>query len=157
MNTEPRIESRAEQLYVAIRARLKMEEIPTILPPLIPELLEWVTKHGAIQTGPVFFNYLEMTDGMMTAEVGVPVKSSQTGDDRVHAGSLPAGKYAVYTHLGNYRELPEAHMNLELWAKENGIKLSSPCIESYPTDPEQEPDPKKWRTDILRFVNSKTE
>lgn len=152
MQNKPRIEERPEQPYVAISARLKMEEIPTVLPPLIPEILEWVQEHGIAETGPVFFNYLDMTDGMMTAEVGVPIETPKTGDGRVHGGSLPAGRYAVYTHMGNYRELPNAHRNLEIWAKENDLKLSGPCVEFYPTDPETEPDPKKWQTDILQFV-----
>jgi len=152
MQNNPRIEERPEQPYVAISARLKMENIASVLPPLIPEILEWVQKHGIEQTGPVFFNYLEMADGMMTSEVGVPVKTPQISDGRVQAGIFPSGKYAVYTHMGNYRELPNAHMKLRAWAKENEVKLSSPCVEFYPTDPATEPDQKKWQTDILQLV-----
>jgi effector-binding domain-containing protein len=152
MPIAPKIELRAEQPYLAITEKLTMPEIPAKLPPLIPEILSWLQEHQIEPSGPVFFNYLNMENGQLTAEVGVPVKTAQTGDSRVKAGIFPAGKYVVYTHMGNYSALPQAHMALEAWATENGIKLSDPCIEFYPTDPESEPNPENWQTDIFRGI-----
>src|SRR5205085_7466978 len=109
MGNTIKVETYPERPYIAIRAQLKMEEIPTILPPLIPEIYDWLKTNNIEPAGPVFFNYLEMKDALMTAEVGVPVKHADTGNDRVISGTLPAGEYAIYTHLGPYSEIPQAH------------------------------------------------
>ncbi|KAA9345603.1 GyrI-like domain-containing protein [Adhaeribacter soli] len=150
MNMEPKIENRPEQPYLAIRTKVQMAEIPTKLPPLIPEIYEWLETHKIQPAGPVFFNYLDMDNGIMTAEVGVPVEVLHAGDARVSAGTFPAGRYAVYTHMGNYTQIPEAHMALGTWARQNNIQLLNPCIEFYPTDPAIKPDPAHWQTDIVR-------
>lgn len=38
MTNEPKIEHRDEQPYVAIRTRVKMSDIPAVLPPLVPQI-----------------------------------------------------------------------------------------------------------------------
>ena len=45
------IEQRSEQNYIAIKSKLKREEIPQLLPPLIPELFNWLTKRNIEPAG----------------------------------------------------------------------------------------------------------
>ena len=150
---QPKTETRPEQPYLAIRTKVKMEEISTKLPPLIPEIYGWLQKQNITPAGPVFFNYLDFENGLLTAEVGVPVQAKQQGDNKVQAGSFPAGNYTVFTHMGHYNGIPQAHQEIELWAKENGVKLQNPCLEFYPTDPETTPNPADWQTDIVRGIS----
>jgi len=159
MLSTPKTEQRSERHYVAIRATVSMNDIPTVLPPLIPEVRAWLKKNNIAPDGPPFFQYLKMdSNNQLLTEVGIPVKDPVKGDDRVIAGSFPAGLYATLTHTGHYMGLPEAHKTLDTWVKNSGLKekhrVTADGIEggtrteSYITDPEKEPNPDKWRTDV---------
>lgn len=54
MNIKPKIEFRKELKYAAIEGRLKREEIPEMLPPLIPEIFNWLEKENIKSAGPFF-------------------------------------------------------------------------------------------------------
>jgi hypothetical protein len=70
---------------------------------------------------------------------------------RAHSGEPggPAGPAAVTWHVGSYQGLGNAHHALEEWASKNNRKPAGPPWESYVTDPGQEPDPQKWRTQVF--------
>lgn len=162
MNNTPKIEQRSEMQYMAIRVSVDIEEIPAKLPPLIPEVRAWLEKNNAKPDGPPFFQYVSMDSDKMVAEVGFPVKKPLAGDDRVIPGYLPAGRYATLTHMGDYPGLRKANMDLEAWIKENGLKEKYKVTadgkkwgtrtELYLTDPQQEPDHDKWRTDVSVLI-----
>lgn len=56
MKQEPQIETRSERPYVAISSSLRMQDIPSVLPPLIPEVVNWVQQQGLTPAGPPFFS-----------------------------------------------------------------------------------------------------
>ncbi len=149
MNIKPSLHQRKAQPYMAITAKLPMEEIPALLPPLIPEIAEWLKQNGIAATGPPFFNYVSITGGILEAEVGYPVNVAIPGNERVKAGIFPAGQYLVATHWGHYQELRQVHPDIEAWRKARGIEIKGPRTEFYPVDPALEPDPKKWQTNIV--------
>jgi hypothetical protein len=67
-----------------------MNEIPTVLPPLIPEVKAWLKKNNITPDSPPFFQYLRMdNNNQLLTEVGFPVKAPVKGDDRVGPGSFP--------------------------------------------------------------------
>jgi len=159
MLSTPKTEQRSERHYVAIRSTVHMNDIPTVLPPLIPEVHAWLKKNNITPDGPPFFQYLKMdSNNRLLTEVGFPVKGPATGDDRVIAGSFPAGLYATLTYTGHYMGLREANMTLDKWVKDSGLKErhrvspdgseTGTRTESYMTDPDREPNPDKWRTDV---------
>ena len=159
----PKIEQRTEQPYVAIRTTISMNEISTALPPLIPEVKAWLKKNNITPGSPPFFQYLRMHDNdQFLTEVGFAVKEPVKGDDRVNAGSFPAGLYATLTYTGDYMQMKSAHSALDKWVKDNGFKeklrinadgsKSGTRTELYITDPQQEPDPTKWVTIISYMV-----
>jgi hypothetical protein len=53
---EPTIERRKEQPYMAIRTKLNMKDVPNILPPLIPEVLQWIDKNKLHRRDLLFSN-----------------------------------------------------------------------------------------------------
>jgi effector-binding domain-containing protein len=97
-------------------------------------------------------------------EVGVPVANAVSGDDRITAGVFPAGQYATFLYTGPYKGkgLFKATVALLEWAKENNIVWQTSTldhvewwggrIEFYLTDPEEEPDSKKWQTELAFLV-----
>lgn len=165
MINTPKVEQRPEMHYMAIRVNVNIAEIPAKLPPLIPEVRAWLEKNNLKPDGPPFFQYVAVNSHhQMVAEVGFPVKKSLAGDGRVIPGYLPAGRYATLMHMGDYAGLRKANMDLDAWIKENGLKEKHKLtadgkewgtrMELYLTDPQQEPDHDKWRTDVSVLVES---
>jgi len=162
MNKEPKIEHRSSQPYVAIVKKVSMQDIPKVLPPLIPEVFSWLKQNNVEQDGPPFFHYRKMeNDSTLEAEVGVPVKKPVKGDEKVKAGTFSEADYATVTYFGPYSNLRSVHGNLEEWLKTNGYnhkietdKSGTQCgsrIEFYPTPP-GETNPEKLQTDIAVLV-----
>jgi effector-binding domain-containing protein len=158
MLSHPKMEFRNEQHYVAIRTKVKMSEIPNLLPPLIPEVIQWVEKNNIAQTGPCFFRYLafDSVDELLV-DVGVPTETEVEGDERIITGSFPAADYATVIYTGDYHGLKNVHMGLESWMKENELeeggqevdgKTYGARTEHYITDPQEVPDPKDWQTEV---------
>jgi effector-binding domain-containing protein len=163
MLTEPKIEQRAEQRYVGIRSHVAMSEIATVLPPLISEVFAWLGKRQKAPAGPPFFRYrvIEMS-GRLEIDVGVPVASPVSGDQRVIADRLPGGLYATVIHTGNPAQLVEVNASLQQWGSRKGLKWQTSNgergtvwasrLEIYLTDPASEPDPNKWQTEVAYLI-----
>jgi effector-binding domain-containing protein len=158
MSAAPEIVTRAEQPYVAIRARVTMAELGGVADRL-PEVFGWLGARGLAPAGPPFFKYnvIDMAREL-EVEAGVPVAAAVDGDDQVVSGVLPAGRYATLIHQGCPSELVEATKTLLDWAAGQGLSWdASPDgrgerwgarLENYLTDPSQEPDMSKWLTEL---------
>lgn len=160
MITKPKLENRTEQPYVGIRTQVTMQEFGSgVIPRLHGEVMAWLKKQGAAPSGAPFIRYhaIDMAD-KLDVEMGWPVASPLSGDGRINADILPAGRYASVLYTGDYSGLMEANRVLVEWAKENGIawdRWDSPQgdtfrsrFETYITDPGEEPDPTKWETEV---------
>jgi effector-binding domain-containing protein len=99
----------------------------------------------------------------MDVELGVPVDGALPGNGRVKAETLPAGRYASLIYQDVKRGV-EANGALLRWGAEQGLqwdRWQTPegdafggRIERYLTDPEHEPDPAKWETEVaIRLVD----
>jgi len=158
MTTEPKLEHRDEQPYVAIRTQVPMRKFKTVIPQLLGEVFAWLEKQGVAPAGAPFmrFHVINMA-AKMDLELGAPVATAVPGDDRLSAGVLPAGRYAslVYTGVkngikGNAALLDwgaEKGLVWDTWVAENGDGFGA-RLESYLTDPDEEPDPAKWETEV---------
>ncbi|MBE9464275.1 GyrI-like domain-containing protein [Dyadobacter subterraneus] len=162
MTTEPKIEFFEAEPYVAIRQKVGMVEIPTVLPPLISEVFIWMGQNKVEGNGAPFFRYLSMDEqGNMTVDVGIPTKIKAEGSGKIISRIFPEGDYAALTYTGDYKNLRQAHTTLDEWKKDNGYKdrgivdsgeLVGCRVEFYVSDPEAEPDPEKWVTEICILV-----
>lgn len=159
MLSEPTLEQRAAQPYVALlRRQVPFHELGRVLPPLHDEVLQWLQNKGIAPSGAPFFRYLviEMEAGQFDVEVGWPVATPVQGEAPLIAGQLPAGRYGVILNTGPFDDLTGAHDALLQWGKAKGItwqtsdhgRLWGANLESYLTDPAEEPDPQKWETEI---------
>jgi effector-binding domain-containing protein len=164
--TEPKIEHRDAQPYAAVRAQVTMREMGTVLPPLIGEVFGFLQRQGVAPAGPPFFRYLVVDmERQLDMEVGWPVAHAVSGEGRISAGVLPAGRYAVAVHTGHPDKLVGATAALLAWGEENSIawqmsddgKTWDARLESYLTDPAEEPDMNKWRTELAFLVAGGTE
>ncbi len=162
MTTIPKIEFFEAEPYVAIRQKVSMAEISTVLPPLISEVFIWMGKEKVDGNGAPFFRYLSMDEhNNLIVDVGIPTKIKVAGSDKIISRIFPEGDYAALTHTGDYKNLRQAHMSLDKWIKENGYKdrgvmdddqLVGCRVEFYVSDPATEPDPEKWVTEVCILV-----
>ncbi len=160
MLSEPKTESRQELHYLAIAKTVHMNDIPDVLPPLIPEVKEWMQARNIEAAGPDFFLYRSMHEsGELECEAGFPVDTAVAGDERVIAGSFPAGNYASIVYTGHFKDMMQAHVALENWIEHNKLKENKQTkngrtewggrTEFYLVDPEFEPNPENWQTEIV--------
>jgi effector-binding domain-containing protein len=84
-------------------------------------------------------------------EAGFPVSAPAAGGAHVEASVLPGGRAAATWHTGPYESLACAHEALERWMTDNGASTDGPCWEVYYSDPMSEPDPARWRTEIVKL------
>ena len=158
---QPRLEIRTEQHIAVIQQHVSVP-FGHLLGPLWGELGGWLAARGLAPAGPPLIRYLtcDKPDGM-DIEVGFPVAAPIQGDERVLSGIFPAGRYAVLTYTGPYDNdgLFNATAALLDWAAEKQIDWQTTLVndvawwraraEFYLTDPDAEPDPAKYQTDLV--------
>ena len=144
---------------MAVKSVVSREKIGATAGKLFGEVFGWLHGHGLSPAGAPFFRYgsVDMERGL-DIEFGVPTAGSVSGDERVLADVLPAGRYASLLHRGPYDQLYDANGVLGNWIEEQGLKVEvkpSPTgdtygcwLEIYLTDPAEEKDPEKWETEV---------
>jgi effector-binding domain-containing protein len=144
------IESRTltEQPTAVVRASLPADQIGGWLPGVYQEVMTYLAGAGVAPAGPPFARY-DFHDHTVDVEAGFPVSSPVPGYQRVTPSSLPGGPAAVTVHYGRYEDLTAAYSALAGWLKEHGRDADGPHWEVYYTDPQAEPDPTRWRTDLI--------
>jgi effector-binding domain-containing protein len=159
MTTEPEITELPARPYAAIPASVTMETIGAVVPPLNGEVHGWLAARGIAPAGPPFWKYnvIDMARNL-EVEAGCTVAEPVTGDGRLVAGTLPAGRYATLRHVGHPSTLVAATAGLLDWAAAKGLKWDiAPSaagerwgarLEIYLSDPESEPDMTKWVTEL---------
>jgi effector-binding domain-containing protein len=163
MLTEPRIEDRGEQPYLAVRSSVSMQGFGDVIVQSHGEVFARLNALGVPPAGAPFVRYdvIDM-DGQLEIEVGVPVAEPMPGDGHIESGVLPAGRYATLTHVGHYDGLVGANAALQDWADEQGLEWAmqetedgevwASRLELYPNDPDTEPDPDKWETEVTYLL-----
>lgn len=154
----PKIVRRDEQPYVAIGKSVRMDELPTLADRL-PEVVGWVFAQGLEPAGAPFFRFRTIDmDGESEVEAGVPLVSAPEPEGEIRVGALPAGHYATITYLGHPDGLLEVARRLREWAEHEGLEWDMTVVDgvehwacrvaSYKTNPQVEPDPANWETEL---------
>ena len=123
MLTKPKLEQRVEQPYAAIRKQVSIPFGP-LLSPMWDEVHAWLVSRNLTPAGAPFIRYLTTDmETKLDIEVGFPVAAAVTGDGRISAGILPAGRYAVLEYTGPYEGdgVFKANVAMMEWAKEQDI------------------------------------
>lgn len=142
------IRSVPRQETAVIRLRCDVKDISTVMGDAFSKVFEAVTRSGGVPAGPVFSRYFEFSDEVVDFEAGIAVESPFRGDDGVKASEIGGCEAAVAMHVGPYDTLAETYERLQAWIAEHGHQPASVMWEVYLTDPQQEPDPSKWRTEV---------
>ena len=102
--------------------------------------------------GPPFARYRSLDDTFEKFEIeaGLPVLLAVEGDNGVAASELPGGPAAVTVHVGAYDEMTPAYAAINEWLAVRGAAADGAPWEVYFTDPNEQPDPTAWRTEIVQ-------
>jgi effector-binding domain-containing protein len=159
----PRIETRDERPTVGISISVPFSEWGRAVA-LIGEVQAWLDARGVGDYGPPYFRYLagEGLDDTFDLEIGWLVAEPVEGDERVVAGAVPAGRYAVLEHYGHPDSLFGSVMALDSWVTAQGLQLATHAgerrphwtgrYEFYLTDPETQPDQSQWVTELASLL-----
>jgi len=163
-STDPTLITRKEQPYVAIKTTVTIQELPAIVPKDLTQLYAWLEAHKLKPAGAPFVRYVVVDmDKGLDIEIGVPVVKAVSGDSKVTSGVLPTGKYASLTYFGDYSGLKTPNAQIQKWGMDKGLTWKRQKtehgeewvgrLEVYKTDPNKEPDPSKWETEVLYLVD----
>ena len=164
MITEPKIERRKRQNYVAIRMAVPIP-FGKYLQPAWEEVYDWLKKKSIEPSGPSIIRYLTTDMSKeLDIDVGFTVDKAVKGDDRITADYLPAGHYATLLYTGPYKGkgIFKATVALLEWAganrvkwdtsKKKGVQWWNGRAEFYFSDPASEKDPKKFQTELAFLI-----
>lgn len=136
------------QATAVMRAELPPRELGPWLARCFQRVYEHLTAIDTKPTGPPFARFTFLAD-VVAVEAGFPVGREIAGDGQVEPSALPSGSAAVTTHRGRYEDLEEAYTAIRQWIDAHGFAEIGPHWEVYVSDPAANPDPDRWRTDVV--------
>ncbi len=155
MLSEPKLEQRPMRHYVSIHAKARIQDLPQILGSMFDEVAQWIEQHGIVPSGAPFMRYTVIDmDNELEFEVGEPVPENVRGDSRVQSGQMPGGRYLTAVYTGDSRHLMDATAQFLDWAEKHHIQWNvngnhwAGRFEFYLSNPDQEPDWSKHRTEL---------
>jgi effector-binding domain-containing protein len=125
-----------------------VNDISSVMGEAFAKVFEAVTRSGSVPAGPVFSRYFAFSEETVDFEAGIAVTEPFTGDGDVKASTIGDCEAAVTMHTGPYDSLSKTYEALQAWIGAQGRKPGATMWEVYLTDPEQEPDPSKWQTEV---------
>ena len=168
MITEPKIQRRKQQNYVARRIAVPIP-FGKYLQPAWNEVYEWMMDRKIRPSGPAIIRYLTTDMSKeMNIDVGFTIDKAVKGDERITSDFLTSGHYATLLYTGPYegQGIFKATVALLDWAKDNKIKWDTSRkkgvewwngrVEYYFSDPATEKDPQKFKTELAFLVKEKT-
>ena len=154
MSYEVEVKELKAQPFIGIREKTTPtpEGIAATCTQILPEAWKYATENGGKPAGPPMVLYHTWSDTETEVEGGLTLQEPIQGNDRVQTSELPAGKAAVLRHVGPYDKLGEAHNALHQWMEANSVTPTGPRWEVYITDPQENPDPSTWVTEVYQAV-----
>lgn len=138
----------ADQYTAVMRAEIPRTELAHWLATVYPKVREYLRRVGVKPVGPPFARYTYLGKAV-AVEAGYPVPGDIPGDGTVVASTLPDGRAAVTTHWGPHDDLDRAYAAVRRWLLISGRAAIGARWEVYHTNPVAEPDPTRWRTDVV--------
>ena len=145
---EVRTERLRTQLTAVVRGEIPAGQMSAWLPEAYAAVFDYLSRAGVPPVAPPFARLTFLGD-TVAIEAGVPVLAEVAGDGRIEPSSLPEGPAAITTHLGRYEDIEHALDAVTEWLTGRGLQPAGPHWEVYYTDPNAEPDPSRWRTDVV--------
>lgn len=142
--------SAPDQPTASITATLSVDEISVWLGRAFKTVGRVATSQGARPMGPPFARFHAAARGRFRVEAGFPVDVVIRTEGKVQPSWLPGGPVATTIHEGPYEEMEPAYRALAAWVGSHGGELGGDPWENFLSDPNEDPDPARWRTEIVQ-------
>lgn len=144
-----------QQYFVAVREEVAMDKISEHYAQNLPKIAETLANKNIEMAGMpcgVFYSWDE-EKGTTDLAQSIPV-SKILDIDGYTSLEVAGGKALLIDFYGDYAKTIEAHNAIDKYLKDNNLSFRYPVIEQYVTDPTEEPDPNKWLTKVMYFIES---
>ncbi len=145
---EVKVEDMGEMHFVGKKATVSMDALADFFKDNLGAAAQFAGDNMAGAPVGLYFTW-DDENKQTECLAGVPCKKAVTNAPKgMESYTMPAGKAAVIDYYGAYDGSMEAHMAMDDYLKATGQELGGAVMESYVTDPGEEPDPAKWLTKI---------
>lgn len=141
--------SHKKEATIGIRDVVRMDELKAFFKEGYGRLYEVIELESLETTGMPFARYYGMPSDTIDVELGVPVAEPYAGPADIRGSSLPEAEAVVAMHVGSYDTLPETYDAIAQWMGARGMTPRPDMWEFYLSDPETEPDPDQWLTQVV--------
>ena len=150
--TEVSIRTLSEQPTLVVLGKIAVEDMPRFFSKAYHAVAARAAEIGAEIAGLPFGRYrpLDCESHEFEVEAGFPVAGMLSGAGEVEVSVLPAGPAAVAWHIGPYESMVVTYDAVTSFLNEQHAEPMGPPWEVYHSDPSDEPDPAKWRTEIVQ-------
>ncbi len=131
-------------------ATLRIADIGPWLGKAFNEVASYLERKGAGPVGTPFARYLPTSDSRFEVEAGFVASTPTSGEGDVEPSDLPGGLAAVTVHVGPYDTMEPAYEAIRTWVHAHGGEPVGGAWEVYLSDPNADPDPTNWRTEIVQ-------
>ncbi len=134
---------------MTVKATVPTGKISAKLGEFYPMIMSCILDNEIEMTGPPFARYHSWDpDGDTELEAGVPVDAEAECEGDVKFVEFPACKVVTVLHTGPYESLGPVYEAIQKYIDEKGLKINGAVWEVYLTDPNSEPDPNKYQTQV---------
>lgn len=144
----PQIVQTEARIAAVIHFNIPRADIRQVMEPGFSELFSVLANHGVAPTGPTFAHHHRLDAARFDFDLGVGVSAPVAATGRVKPGELPACIVARTVHRGPYEGLPAAWAEFEAWITAYGRQPGGQVWECYITNPNDDPNPVAWRTEL---------
>ncbi len=131
-----------------MHAEASTEELPSTFERIFPAVFAALTEQGVTDMGHVLAVYHTMDANQMSLSAGMEIGDDVEPQAPLELLEIPGGDAIKAEHYGPYDQLHVTHESIWGYVQEIGRAPNGGPIERYITDPEAEPDPSKWLTEI---------
>jgi AraC family transcriptional regulator len=141
-----------EQPALVVRGKMSTPDIPRWLGDAYHAVATAAAAGGAGLAGPPFARYRALDEDFLhfDVEAGFPVSAALESSGEVEAMMLPGGPAAVVLHIGPYEAMKPSYDTLTAWLDQHDYIPEGAPWEVYLSDANEEPDPTRWRTEIVQ-------
>lgn len=153
MSYEIEVKEIKSQPIASISAETTIKKIPRKLPKFFKKIMKYLNKNEIQTIGPPVAIYRNFSETKGQVEVGFPIREQIPPKGNIKNSQCPSGKVAFLLYTGGYDKISFAYDAIQDWIKKNSFDYTNIWWEAYLTDPHQEPDQNKWKTEIYLLLD----
>lgn len=133
---------------MAVRSECTADKISSEMQNTYGIIKPFISQNGGKIAGYPFAIWYKWEDEIMVFDNAIPVNVKLKGNDQIKPLETYEGKVVFVDHTGEYSTTQYSWLALEAYIKANGLETNGDPWESYITDPQTEPNPMNWITEL---------